>query len=181
MKYYVVALFDDNSYEILHPIQRKYSKKFRANRTSPTPFIALDIIDTPNIEKITPVIEKVLKPYKQFKVQLCDNVSISDSLRTLNLEVENRGYIKKIYTALTDSFELHGLNVKFTPKEDLGLSLATVSNINKDNKSPGNYVACDESNKEETAPVLKVNRLEIWKLTPNKREMCIKSFPLRSF
>jgi hypothetical protein len=181
MKYYIVALFDNDSYEIIHPIQRKYSKKFRANRNSPTPFIALDIIDSQNIEKITPIIEKVLKPYKQFKVQLCDNVSISDSLRTLNLEVENRGYIKKIYTALTDSFELHGMNIKFAPKEELGLSLATVNNLNKDTKSTSNYVACDESKKEENSTVLKVNRLEIWKLTPNKKEMCVKSFPLRSF
>lgn len=181
MKYYVVALFDNDSYEIIHPIQRKYSKKFRANRNSPTPFIALDVIDSPNIEKITPVIEKVLKPYKQFKVQLSDNVSICDSLKTLNLEIENRGYIKKIYTALTDIFELHGLNVKFSPTEELGLSLATVNNFNKDIKSPASLVACDESKQEEIFPTLKVDRLEIWKLTPNKKEMCIKSFPLRHF
>ena len=178
MKYYVVALFDNDSYDIIQPIQRKFSKKFRANRNSPTPFIALDVIESPNIEKITPVIEKVLKPYKQFKVQLCDNVSVSDSLKTLNLEVENRGYIKKIYTALTDSFELHGLNVKFVPKEDLGLSLATMNNYNK---GPLNYVACDDASKEENSIKVKVNRLEIWKLSPSKKEMCIKSFPLRSF
>lgn len=178
MKYYVVALFDDDSYDVIQPIQRKFSKKFRANRNSPTPFIALDVVESPNIEKITPVIEKVLKPYKQFKIELCENVSVSDSLRTLNLEVQNRGYIKKIHTALTDNFELNGLNVKFSPTEELGLSLATIYNYNKNSN---NYVACDNNENVENSIKLKVNRLEIWKLAPNKKEMCMKSFPLRSF
>ena len=48
MKYYLVALFDEESYKNLNPIQRNLSKKFRANRNSPTPYIPLEIIENPN-------------------------------------------------------------------------------------------------------------------------------------
>ena len=39
MKYYIVALFDKDSYTNLSPVQRKYSKKFRGNRNSPLPYL----------------------------------------------------------------------------------------------------------------------------------------------
>ena len=44
MKYYLVALFDDESYKNLNPIQKNLSKKFRANRNSPAPYIPLEVI-----------------------------------------------------------------------------------------------------------------------------------------
>ena len=45
MKYYLVALFDDVSYKNLNPIQRSLSKKYRANRNSPIPYIPLEVIE----------------------------------------------------------------------------------------------------------------------------------------
>ena len=49
MKYYIVAMFDDDSYESIAPIQKNLSKKFRGNRHSPMPYIALNILDNPNM------------------------------------------------------------------------------------------------------------------------------------
>lgn len=178
MKYYVVALFDKNSYEVLSPIQKKFSKKFRANRRSPIPHIALDVIESSNIDKVTPVIEKVLKPYKKFKIEFKDNVSLSDSLKTVNLEVVDRGYIKKIYTALTNDFSSSGINVKFSPSNNIGISLATVNHVNKDKRNDAAYTKEPD---KESINTLKVDRFEIWKLNPNKKEICLKSFPLRSY
>ena len=176
MKYYIVALFDKESYEVLTPLQKKFTKKFRANRHSPTPHIALDILETTNIEKITPVMEKVLIPYKKFKIEYSDNyISVNESLKTLNLKVENRGYIKKIYRSLTEHFELNGLNVKFSPKDDLGLSIATVNHINKERRNEL------DSTSNENINTLKIDRLEIWKMPSNKKEVCLKSFPLKNF
>lgn len=177
MKYYIVALFDKNSYEVLTPLQKKFTKKFRANRHCPTPHIALDVLETSNIEKITPVMEKVLKPYKMFKIEYSDNISINESLKTLNLKVENKGYIKKIYRSLTDNFELNGINVKFSPKEDLGLSIATINHISKDRRNEAESF----TKEKEVFNTLKVDRLEIWKINSNKKETCLKSFPLKSF
>ena len=68
MKYYLVALFDDESYKNLSPIQKNLSKRYKANRNSPIPYIPLEVLENPNIDKLNLVIDKVLKPYKFFKV-----------------------------------------------------------------------------------------------------------------
>ena len=64
MKYYLVALFDEESYKNLNPIQRNLSKKFRANRNSPTPYIPLEIIENPNIDKLDVVKIKRKQAYR---------------------------------------------------------------------------------------------------------------------
>lgn len=182
MKYYIVALFDKDSYDVLNPLQRKFSKKFRANRRSPIPHIALDVIETSNIEKVTPVMEKILKPYKRFKVEFKDSVSVSEPLKAVNLKIENRGYIKKIYRTLTDNFELNGVNVKFHPSDEIGISLASLNHINKELKDQKieNDIACD-SDSTNVINTLKIDRLEVWKLSPNKKEVCLKSYELKSY
>ena len=96
MKYYLVALFDDESYKNLSPIQRNLSKKYRANRNSPIPYIPLEILENPNIDKLNTVVDKIVKPYKNFKVEVSSKVSICDSSKTLNLEIEDVGYIKRL-------------------------------------------------------------------------------------
>lgn len=178
MKYYVVALLDKDSYDELTPIKRKFSKKFKANRHSPIPFIALNVIDTSNIEKVSQVVEKVIKPYKKFKVELNNNVSVSESLKTVNLQIQDRGYIKKIYSALKENFELNGLNVKYTADKDISISLATLNHVNK---NIDNDVACDENDSFLQNQTYKVSKLEVWRLSNNKKEICLKSFPLRNF
>lgn len=96
MKYYLVALFDDVSYKNLSPIQRSLSKRFRANRNSPIPYIPLEVIENPNIDKLNTVMDKILKCHiKILKVELSSTVTLCDSNKTLNLKIENIGYIKK--------------------------------------------------------------------------------------
>ena len=181
MKYYIVALFDDNSYESITPIQRNISKKFRANRNSPMPYIALEIIDNPNIEKLYTVIEKIIKPYKKFKIELCDDVSVNESMKTVNLSIVNEGYIKKISRNLRDTLSLHGIYTTEPEISDLSISLANVNSFNKDNKKNTNDVACELIKKNGKNLTLKVNALEIWKISSNKKETSIKSYQLRAF
>ena len=133
MKYYLVALFDDVSYKNLSPIQRSLSKRFRANRNSPIPYIPLEVIENPNIDKLNTVMDKILKPYKNFKVELSSTVTLCDSNKTLNLKIEKIGYIKKLNRLITDNLKMHGFNIK-TSSTDLHLSLANINYLNKDNK-----------------------------------------------
>ena len=181
MKYYIVALFDDNSYESITPLQRNISKKFRANRNSPLPYIALEVIDNPNIEKLYTVIEKIIKPYKKFKVELCDDVSVNESMKTVNLSIVNEGYIKKISRTLRDTLALHGIFTADPEISDLSIALANVTTFNKDTKKSTNDVACELIQKNGKNLTLKVNALEIWKISNNKKETAIKSYQLRAF
>lgn len=180
MKYYIVALFDEDSYQAITPVQRNLSKKFRANRNSPAPYIPLEILDNPNVEKLTPVIEKILKPYKFFKVELCDNVSVSETMRTLNLKIEDMGYIKRLSRLLTDTLKLHGFITKLSDN-DLAISLANMNYIPKDTTKADAEYAIDLLKKDCKKTTLKVNRIELWRISNNKKETVLKTFNLKNF
>lgn len=179
MKYYVVALFDEDSYEEITPIQKNLSKRFRGNRHSPLPYIALDVLDNPNTDKLYTIIEKVIKPYKKFKVELCNDVLINDSLKTINLKILNEGYITKIHRTLKDTLNLHGIHSK--DKQDLlSISMSNVTYLNKDAKR-NNDIACDLAKKDGKNITLKVDRFEVWKISNNRRETCLKTYSLKDF
>ncbi|ATD56105.1 hypothetical protein [Clostridium chauvoei] len=176
MKYYLVALFDEESYKNLNPIQRNLSKKFRANRNSPTPYIPLEVIDNPNIDKLDLVVDKIIKPYKNFKVQMCNQVSISENSKTVNLKIEDRGYIKRLNRLMSDTLKMHGFNLKSYNNEiPLHISIANLNFVPKDMKKTES-----EINLKSSLETLKVNRIELWKISNNKRETLIKSYPLKT-
>lgn len=177
MKYYLVALFDDESYKSLSPIQRNLSKKYRANRNSPIPYISLEVLENPNVDKLNAVIDKIVKPYKHFKVEVSSKVSICDSNKTLNLKIEDVGYIKRLNRLLSDNLQLHGFNVKgLETDENLQLTLANVNYNNKDNKRVINPL-----DSRFNLSTLKVNRLELWKISNTRRETLIQTYPLKDF
>lgn len=174
MKYYLVALFDDISYKNLSPIQKSLSKKYKGNRNSPIPYIPLEVIENPNLDKLNIVIDKVLKPYKNFKIELSSTVIVCNSNKTLNLKIENMGYIKKIDRLLGDNLKMHGFNLKGN-NNDLHLSLANINYINKDNKKIDTEIEY-----KPNISTLKVNRLELWKISSNRRETLIQTYPLKT-
>lgn len=175
MKYYLVALFDEESYKNLMPIQRNLSKKFRANRNSPTPYIPLEVVENPNIDKLDLVLEKIVKPYKHFKVQLSTQVSISEANKTLNVSIEDRGYIKRLNRLINDTLKLHGFITKdFNIDLSMHISLATLNYVPKDMKKTDSEITY-----KSDVNTLKVNRIEIWKVSNNKRETLVKSYPLK--
>ena len=175
MKYYLVALFDDVSYKNLSPIQRSLSKKYRSNRNSPIPYIPLEVIENPNIDKLNTVMDKILKPYKNFKVELSSTVTLCDSNKTLNLKIEKIGYIKKLDRLIGDNLKMYGFNVK-NDNNDLHLSLANINYTNRDNKKFDTEIEYKPS-----ISTLKVNRLELWKISNNRREILIQTYPLKHF
>ena len=175
MKYYVVALFDDESYKALGPLQRNLSKKFKANRNSPIPYIPLEIIENPNIDKLSIVINKIIKPFKNFKVGISNRVAIIDSNKTLNLKIDDSGYIKRLDRVFSDVLKLHGFNI-ISKNTDMLLTLANMNYMINDNKKSNFDI--DQKFKLVT---LKVNRIELWKISNNRRETLIQRYPLKNF
>ncbi|MCI9070618.1 hypothetical protein [Clostridium sp.] len=174
MKYYLVALFDDVSYKNLSPIQKSLSKKYKGNRNSPIPYIPLEVIENPNLDKLNIVIDKILKPYKNFKIELSSTVIVCNSNKTLNLKIENIGYIKKLDRLIGDNLKMYGFNLKDN-NNDLHLSLANINYINKDNKKVDMEIEY-----KPNISTLKVNRLELWKISNNRRETLIQTYPLKT-
>ncbi|MEG1004482.1 MAG: hypothetical protein RSD13_05340 [Clostridium sp.] len=179
MKYYIVALFDDSSYEIINPIQKNVSKRFKGNRNSPAPYIALEVLDNPNVEKLNVIIEKVLKPYKKFKVELSEDLSLCEDNKTINLKINERGYIKKIDRALKDTLKLHGFNIRENSLDNISISLANLNYIPKDKKKPNETQNSLNFKLENTT--LKIDKFQLWKVPNNKREFRLKDFELKTF
>lgn len=174
MKYYLVALFDNDSYKHITPMQRNLSKRFKANRNSPMPHVLLEVLDNPNVEKLDVIIEKILKPYKNFKIEVCDKVLVSENNRTVNIKIQDVGYIKRLSRIIKDTLKLHNFNTKnYTINSNAGISLANLNYIPKENKYNDIY--------RSDINTLKVNRIELWKVSNNRRETIIKSYPFKEF
>lgn len=175
MKYYLVAVFDDESYKNLNPIQKNLSKRFRANRNSPTPYVLLDIVENPAIDKLEHIVEKIVSPYKLFKIQLTNVVYFSESNKNLNIKIADVGYIKRMTRLLSDTLKLHGFNVLDSNFESsMNLSIANINYVPKDIKKFDGEITY-----KCTCETLKVDRIEIWKFSNNKKEVVVKSYPLK--
>ena len=69
---------------------------------------------------------------------------------------------------------MYGFNVK-NDNSDLHLSLANINYINRDNKKFDTEIEYKPS-----ILTLKVNRLELWKISNNRRETLIQTYPLKT-
>lgn len=179
MKYYIVALFDDDTYQVISPIQKNVSKKFRTNRNSPQPFIPLISIENPDLDKLYPVVDKLISPYKIFKVDANDIVYPFEQTKSINLKLDNKGYIKRIARDLFDTLSLYGFNIKFF--EDNFIVLGNLPYIPKDNKKQTLKLNYPDLYDKNNFLKLKIKNIEIWKLPVAKKNIPIKSYKLKSF
>ena len=179
MKYYIVALFDEDTYQIITPIQRNMSKKFRANRNSPAPYIPLAIIDNPNLDKLDPILDKIISPYKSFRIDANDLVYLSESTKTVNLKLDNKGYIKRLSRSVYDTLLLYGFNIK--PLGENCISLASLGYIPKDYKKQDVKLNFPDIYFGNNLIKLRIKSIEVWKLPTVKKNTPILSYTLKDF
>ena len=104
-----------------------------------------------------------------------EKVNVSENSKTLNLKIEDVGYIKRIHRLLNDTLRLHGFNIKENYNEEsVHISLANLNFISRDMKKFNGEVHFKSDCK-----TLKVDRIELWKFSNNKREIVMKSYPLK--
>lgn len=182
MKYYLVALFDAESYSDVEGIQKNICQKYRLHKNVHTLHITLEIIEDPDIDKLTKVMGDILKPYKKFKVETNGLISFEPSYKSINLKIEGKGYIIRLARTINDTLKLHGFNVRENLTNfDLHVSLANTNYAVKE-WTGKEYVAASSNSKQNGFyKLVKVNRIELWKSTNNKKDMLVKSFPLRDF
>jgi len=96
MKYYLVALLDEGYTNEILDIQKNISKKYKLYKNSSNFYIPLGSVSSIEIEKLDELVTKIIHPYKKFKVGIDNNLMLSEDLSTLNLKVEDKGYINRI-------------------------------------------------------------------------------------
>lgn len=182
MKYYLVALFDKDSYFYIQRIQKNICRKYKLYKNVPMLHITLEIIENPDLEKLTKIISDILKPYKKFKVQIND-VSIDSFYKSINLKIENKGYIIRLARQINEILKLHKFNVKESLNDiNLKVLLANTNyQMRESNFKEHNNTFHENIKVENTCKMVKIDRIELWKAVNNKKEVILKNFPLRDF
>lgn len=175
MKYYIVALLDEDSSKSVEPIQRNISRKYRLPRSNSTFHIPLGVIENPNIDKFDAVVSNIIKPYKTFKVELGTVLYSDDPGKTFSLQIQNKGYIKRLSRIINDTLKLHGFLVKDISDENMYLALNNINCISKDlTKTYNTQLDCGSK-------MVKINRIELWKSTSSRKELIMRTYPLKTF
>ena len=182
MKYYLVALFDEESYLKMEIAQKKLCQKYKLHKINPILHITLETIEDPDMDKLNKVILDILQPYKNFKIETNGIICFDPPNKTINLKVENKGYIIRFARQFNETLKLHGFNVKQNSDNwDLHVSLAN-SNYAIREWSGNEYIAASSDEKNDGFyRMSRIDRIELWKPINNKKEMIIKSFHLREY
>ncbi|MBA5851719.1 2'-5' RNA ligase family protein [Clostridium sp. cel8] len=182
MRYYLVALFDKESYSYMERIQRSMCRKYRLYKHMPVLHITMAVIDDPDIEKLSKIISKLLDPYKNFKVEINGAICFDPPYKSVNLKIEKKGYIIRLARQINDLLKSYKFNVKYNIDTwDLHVALANTNYAIREWSSREYIAACHAAKKENIHKMVTVNRLALWKPINNKREMLVKNFQLREY
>jgi 2'-5' RNA ligase len=182
MRYYLVALFDNDSYKEIEGIQRNICKKYKLYKNLPVLHITLEIVGDPDIEKLDEVLTKILKPYKRFKVEISDVICFDEPYKSVNLKIENKGYISRIARSVNDTLRLYGFDVRGSIENwDLHVSLANTNYAIREWSKREYSAACSSTKRDGFYKLATINRIELWKPINNKREMVVKSYQLKQY
>jgi 2'-5' RNA ligase len=182
MKYYLVAILDDDSYLYVEKIQKNLSKKYRLYHDLPTLHITLDTISDPDIEKLSTIITDIIKPYKKFKVSVNGIICFDPPTKSVNLKIDEQGYIIRLVNKINSTLLDRGFIVREgTENWDLHISLANTNFADRDWSISEFTEACEHTKQDNIKTLLKIERLELWKPINNKKKMLVKSFPLKDY
>jgi hypothetical protein len=182
MKYYLVALFDSDSYKNIEEIQKNVCKKYKLYKNSPSLHIKLEVIGDPDMEKLDQVISKLIKPYKKFKIEVCDAISIDEPYKSVNLKIQNKGYISRLARTINDTLKLHGFVVREDlTDEDLHISLANTNHSIKELSKQENSISGKAMRQDGFYKFATVDKIELWKPINNKKETVLKTYSLKDF
>ncbi|CDI48213.1 2'-5' RNA ligase family protein [Clostridium tetani] len=183
MKYYLVALFDDESYSHIEKIQKSICKKYKLYRNMPVLHLTLEVIDeSKNLEEACRIIRDILRPYKKFKISINGAICFDAPYKSVNLNIENKGYIMRLTRQINDRLKLCGFKVREDVESwDLHISLANTNYATRQwsNKEYAN--TCEVVKEMDIQKNITVKEIQLWKPINNKKEMVVESFPLKDY
>lgn len=182
MKYYLVALFDKDSYSFVESIQKNICKKYKLYRKLPVLHITLEVIDDPDIDKLDKIVSDIMKPYKRFRIELNGVICFDPPYKSVNLKVENKGYITRLVRHINENLKIHHFKVREDINNwDLHVSLANTNYAVRKWSTDEYKIACQNTQNANPQKVARIDRLELWKPINNKKTMTIKSFALKEY
>lgn len=182
MKYYLVALVDDQSVDDIVSIQKFLNKRYKLYKNVSNLYIPLGSVSNTELDKLDEIISKILSPYKRFKVGIDNDIYINDTSNTVNLKVKDKGYINKISRSMFDMFNTYGISAKdFSNLSHFNMPISNANNAIRKAYSNNLFTLDESKDKTDLVNFTKINKIEIWKQLNNRRDTLVKSYDLKEF
>ncbi|MCI1944621.1 2'-5' RNA ligase family protein [Clostridium luticellarii] len=182
MKYYLVALFDRDSYSYIERIQKNICRKYRLYKNMPVLHITLEVVENPDIDKLWKIVSEIVNPYKKFRAKINGTICFEPPYKSVNLKVEHKGYIIRLARQINDKLKLYKFDVrKDIENWDLHISLANTNYAMREWSSKEYAAACESVKREGVNKMVRIDRIALWKPINNKKEMLIRNLPLKNF
>ena len=182
MNYYLVAIFNEQSYETMEVLQKDICNKYKLYKNLPVLHITLEVVTDPDMEKLDEAIKEIIKPYRKFKVESNGVICFDAPYKSVNLEIESKGFIIRLVRKLNETLKQKGFMVRNKIDEwDLHVSLANTNYALRE-WSSGEYAdACENTKRQGFPRMSKIDKIELWKPINNTKKMVVKSYELRTF
>jgi hypothetical protein len=132
--------------------------------------------------KLDEVLMKIIKPYKRFKVEVSDVICFDEPYKSVNLKIESKGYIRRLVRTINDTLKANGFEVRENINNwDLHISLANTNYAIREWSKNEYAAACSATKKDGFYKLATIDKIELWKPINNKKDMVIKTYPLRIF
>lgn len=177
MKYYLVATFNDDSYDNVDSIQKELLKQYKFFKNSIKPQLLLLTIEDANVSKLDELINSFLSPYKQFKVEINNTSALTNCNNSINLTIESRGYIKRFIRCLHTILTSNKFNVKFNQSNgELCIFLGNITQKGLSVKDIASNLNCHID-----FETLKVAKIQLKKSLNNKADSIVKEYTLKEY
>ena len=182
MLYYLVGLFDDESYTYMESLQKAICEKY--NLYSPTTdlpklHITLEIITDPNLETLDMSLKNIIKDYTDFEVKLDGVICFDPPYKSVNLHIKNKGTIYKLSKELNSVLRSQGFNVRENIENwNLHISLANTTFADREWSDNEYLAACNLAKDENFSQTITVRAIELWKPINNTVEMVVNKYDL---
>lgn len=182
MIYYLVGLFDCDSYKYVESLQKTLCEKYSLYSSGtdlPMLHITLEIITDPNLYDLDLTLTNILADYTEFQVELNGVICFDPPFKSVNLNIDNKGTIYELSKKINSILNTQGFNVRENIKNwNLHISLANTTFADREWSDSEYLAACNLAKDENLLKTITVHCVELWKPINDNDEMVVKKYKL---
>jgi len=182
MIYYLVGVFDRESYKFVESLQKTICEKYKLYKLEadlPKLHITLETIEDPNLCDLDISLKNILKNYAEFQVDLNGVICFDPPFKSVNLNINNSGIIYELSKNINSILNSQGFNVRqHIENWNLHISLANTIFADREWSEAEYFAACNLAKDENFSKTIKVHSIELWKPINDNDEMVIKKYTL---
>jgi len=182
MIYYLVGLFDKDSYQYIESLQKSLCTKynlFSSDAALPKLHITLEILTNPNLDDLDISLKNIIKDYSKFEVELNGVICFDPPYKSVNINIKNEGTIYKLSKKINYILDSQSFKVRENIENwNIHISLANTNFADREWSNSEYSAACNLAKDENFSRTITINLIELWKPINNNDEMVVKKYIL---